>query len=70
MHATSKKYVDDGLAKKADTTAIPDVSGLAAKADIPDVSGLAKTTDVPTKADFDALAARVAALETPAAPEA
>lgn len=54
-HATTKKYVDDAVT--------------AARGAIPDVSALAKTADVPTKADFDALAARVTALETPAAPE-
>lgn len=53
-HAATKKYVDD---------AVPDVSGLAAKTEIPDVSGF-----VP-KADYDALVARVAALEAAPAPE-
>jgi len=63
QHLTTKKYVDDGLAKKADTGAIPDVSGKADKSEIPDMSKYAPRTD------FDALAARVTALETPAAPE-
>ena len=54
----TKAETDDKLAAKADVTAIPDVSGLATKAEVaaitvPSVEGLAKTTDVDTKlADY------------------
>ena len=51
----TKAETDDKLAAKADVTAIPDVSGLATKAEVatavagvqvPSIEGLAKTTDV------------------------
>ena len=51
----TKAETDDKLATKADVTAIPDVSGLATKAEVatavagvqvPSIEGLAKTTDV------------------------
>ena len=51
----TKSETDDKLAAKADITAIPDVSGLATKAEVtaavagvqvPSIEGLAKTTDV------------------------
>ena len=50
----TKAETDDKLATKADVTAIPDVSGLATKAEVaaitvPSVEGLAKTTDVDAK---------------------
>ena len=50
----TKAETDDKLATKADVTAIPDVSGLATKAEVaaitvPSIEGLAKTTDVETK---------------------
>ena len=50
----TKAETDDKLAAKADVTAIPDVSGLATKAEVaaitvPSVEGLAKTTDVDAK---------------------
>ena len=50
----TKAETDDKLAAKADVTAIPDVSGLATKAEVaaitvPSIEGLAKTTDVETK---------------------
>ena len=54
----TKSETDDKLAAKADVTAIPDVSGLATKAEVaaitvPSIEGLAKTTDVETKlADY------------------
>ena len=54
----TKAETDDKLAAKADVTAIPDVSGLATKAEVaaitvPSIEGLAKTTDVETKlADY------------------
>ena len=54
----TKAETDDKLATKADVTAIPDVSGLATKAEVaaitvPSIEGLAKTTDVETKlADY------------------
>ena len=54
----TKAETDDKLATKADVTAIPDVSGLATKAEVaaitvPSIEGLAKTTDVDTKlADY------------------
>ena len=54
----TKVETDDKLATKADVTAIPDVSGLATKAEVaaitvPSIEGLAKTTDVETKlADY------------------
>ena len=54
----TKAETDDKLAAKADVTAIPDVSGLATKAEVaainvPSIEGLAKTTDVDTKlADY------------------
>ncbi|WP_291474203.1 hypothetical protein [Corynebacterium sp.] len=54
QHLTTKKYVDDALASKANTAAIPDISGKA------------NTADVPTLTAFNALVARVEALETPA----
>ena len=57
-----KTDVETKLAAKADVTAIPDVSGLATKAEVatavagvqvPSIEGLAKTTDVDTKlADY------------------
>jgi len=54
----TKAETDDKLAAKADVTAIPDVSGLATKAEVaaitvPSIEGLAKTTDIETKlADY------------------
>ena len=54
----TKAETDDKLAAKADVTAIPDVSGLATKAEVaaitvPSIEGLAKTTEVDTKlADY------------------
>ena len=54
----TKAETDDKLAAKADVTAIPDVSGLATKAEVaaitvPSIEGLAKTTDVEAKlADY------------------
>ena len=50
----TKAETDDKLAAKADVTAIPDVSGLATKAEVaaitvPSIEGLAKTTEVDTK---------------------
>ena len=54
----TKAETDDKLATKADVTAIPDVSGLATKAEVaaitvPSIEGLAKATDVDTKlADY------------------
>ena len=50
----TKAETDDKLAAKADVTAIPDVSGLATKAEVaaitvPSIEGLAKTTDVDAK---------------------
>ena len=64
----TKSETDDKLAAKADVTAIPDVSGLATKAEVtaavagvevPSIEGLAKTTEVEaklaTKADVTAI---------------
>ena len=64
----TKAETDDKLAAKADVTAIPDVSGLATKAEVtaavagvqvPSIEGLAKTTEVEaklaTKADVTAI---------------
>ena len=54
----TKAETDDKLAAKADVTAIPDVSGLATKAEVaaitvPSIEGLAKTTEVDAKlADY------------------
>ena len=54
----TKAETDDKLATKADVTAIPDVSGLATKAEVaaitvPSIEGLAKTTEVEAKlADY------------------
>ena len=54
----TKAETDTKLEAKADVTAIPDVSGLATKAEVaaitvPSIEGLAKTTDVETKlADY------------------
>ena len=70
----TKSETDDKLATKADVTAIPDVSGLATKAEvaaitIPSIEGLAKTTDVETKlADYATKAevtAAVAGVQVP-----
>ena len=70
----TKVETDDKLAAKADVTAIPDVSGLATKAEVaaitvPSIEGLAKTTDVETKlADYATKAevtAAVAGVEVP-----
>ena len=70
----TKAETDDKLATKADVTAIPDVSGLATKAEVaaitvPSIEGLAKTTDVETKlADYATKAevtAAVAGVEVP-----
>ena len=70
----TKAETDDKLAAKADVTAIPDVSGLATKAEVaaitvPSIEGLAKTTDVETKlADYATKAevtAAVAGVEVP-----
>ena len=70
----TKAETDDKLAAKADVTAIPDVSGLATKAEVaaitvPSIEGLAKTTDVETKlADYATKAevtAAVAAVQVP-----
>ena len=54
----TKAETDDKLAAKADVTAIPDVSGLATKAEVaaitvPSIEGLAKATEVDAKlADY------------------
>ena len=70
----TKAETDDKLAAKADVTAIPDVSGLATKAEVaaitvPSIEGLAKTTDVETKlADYATkteVATAVAGVEVP-----
>ena len=70
----TKTETDDKLAAKADVTAIPDVSGLATKAEVaaitvPSIEGLAKTTDVETKlADYATKAevtAAVAGVQVP-----
>ena len=70
----TKAETDDKLATKADVTAIPDVSGLATKAEVaaitvPSIEGLAKTTDVDTKlADYATKAevtAAVAGVQVP-----
>ena len=70
----TKAETDDKLAAKADITAIPDVSGLATKAEVaaitvPSIEGLAKTTDVETKlADYATKAevtAAVAGVQVP-----
>ena len=70
----TKAETDDKLATKADVTAIPDVSGLATKAEVaaitvPSIEGLAKTTDVETKlADYATKAevtAAVAGVQVP-----
>ena len=70
----TKTETDDKLAAKADITAIPDVSGLATKAEVaaitvPSIEGLAKTTDVETKlADYATKAevtAAVAGVQVP-----
>ena len=70
----TKAETDDKLAAKADVTAIPDVSGLATKAEVaaitvPSIEGLAKTTDVETKlADYATKAevtAAVAGVQVP-----
>ena len=70
----TKAETDDKLAAKADVTAIPDVSGLATKAEVaaitvPSIEGLAKTTDVDTKlADYATKAevtAAVAGVQVP-----
>ena len=70
----TKSETDDKLAAKADVTAIPDVSGLATKAEVaaitvPSIEGLAKTTDVETKlADYATKAevtAAVAGVQVP-----
>ena len=50
----TKAETDDKLATKADVTAIPDISGLATKAEVaaitvPSIEGLAKTTEVDAK---------------------
>ena len=69
-----KTDVETKLAAKADVTAIPDVSGLATKAEVaaitvPSIEGLAKTTDVETKlADYATKAevtAAVAGVQVP-----
>ena len=70
----TKAETDDKLVTKADVTAIPDVSGLATKAEVaaitvPSIEGLAKTTDVDTKlADYATKAevtAAVAGVQVP-----
>ena len=70
----TKAETDDKLAAKADVTAIPDVSGLATKAEVaaitvPSIEGLAKATDVDTKlADYATKAevtAAVAGVQVP-----
>ena len=70
----TKAETDDKLAAKADVTAIPDVSGLATKAEVaaitvPSIEGLVKTTDVDTKlADYATKAevtAAVAGVQVP-----
>ena len=70
----TKSETDDKLAAKADVTAIPDVSGLATKAEVaaitvPSIEGLAKTTEVETKlADYATKAevtAAVAGVQVP-----
>ena len=70
----TKAETDDKLATKADVTAIPDVSGLATKAEVaaitvPSIEGLAKTTEVDTKlADYATKAevtAAVAGVQVP-----
>ena len=70
----TKAETDDKLAAKADVTSIPDVSGLATKAEVaaitvPSIEGLAKTTDVETKlADYATKAevtAAVAGVQVP-----
>ena len=70
----TKAETDDKLAAKADVSAIPDVSGLATKAEVaaitvPSIEGLAKTTDVETKlADYATKAevtAAVAGVQVP-----
>ena len=70
----TKSETDDKLATKADVTAIPDVSGLATKAEVaaitvPSIEGLARTTDVETKlADYATKAevtAAVAGVQVP-----
>ena len=70
----TKAETDDKFAAKADVTAIPDVSGLATKAEVaaitvPSIEGLAKTTDVETKlADYATKAevtAAVAGVQVP-----
>ena len=65
----TKTETDDKLAAKADITAIPDVSGLATKAEVaaitvPSIEGLAKTTDVETKLADYATKAEVTAAVT------
>ena len=65
----TKAETDDKLAAKADVTAIPDVSGLATKAEVaaitvPSIEGLAKTTDVETKLADYATKAEVTAAVT------
>ena len=64
-----KTDVETKLAAKADVTAIPDVSGLATKAEVaaitvPSIEGLAKTTDVDTKLADYATKAEVTAAVT------
>lgn len=61
----------DGIADKADASAIPDVTGLATKAEMTaGLAGKADTADIPdvsgfaTQAALAALVARVEALET------
>lgn len=49
----TKAETDDKLATKADVSAIPDVSGLATKAELPSIEGLAKTTEVVAKSVYD-----------------
>ena len=70
----TKAETDTKLEAKADVTAIPDVSGLATKAEVaaitvPSIEGLAKTTDVETKlADYATKAevtAAVAGVQVP-----
>ena len=70
----TKAETDDKLAAKADVTAIPDVSGLATKAEVaaitvPSIEGLAKTTEVEAKlADYATKAevtAAVAGVQVP-----
>ena len=49
----TKAETNDKLATKADVSAIPDVSGLATKAELPSIEGLAKTTEVVAKSVYD-----------------